>query len=76
MLEKMQAAILDEYEDVVDYCAMAKMADNEYKPILRTIAEEEWTHAKHLKAILEDMGGEMSDEMKSAHDEAYNALFK
>ena len=76
MLEKMQAALLDEYEDVVDYCAMAEKADDAYKPILLTIAEEEWTHAKHLKAILEDMGGEMSSEMKAAHDEAHMALYK
>lgn len=76
MLEKVKAALLDEYEDVVDYCAMAEKARKEYKPILRTIAEEEWTHAKHLADILEDMGGAMSDEMKAAHDEAHDALYK
>ena len=75
MLEKMQAAILDEYEDVVAYCAMAEKADDKYKSILRTIAEEEWTHAKHLADIIEDMGGAMSDEMKAAHDEAHDALY-
>lgn len=76
MLEKMQAALLDEYEDVVDYCAMAEKAGDEYKSILHTIAREEWIHAQHLTDIIEDMGGAMSDEMRAAHDEAYNALFK
>lgn len=76
MLEKLQGALLDEYEDVVDYCAMAEKAGDEYKSILHTIAKEEWTHAKHLKDIIEDMGGKMSDEMKAAHDEAHDALYK
>lgn len=61
MKEKLTSAYKEEIKDVEKYDALADELDEEYPcmgygSIIRTIADEERTHSKHLKSILEDMG--------------------
>ena len=50
---RLNAALKAEYEDVVMYVDFYKKSDN---AIFRDIAREEYTHAKHLKDILQSAG--------------------
>ena len=50
---KLNAALKAEYEDVILYIGFYKESDN---AIFRDIAREEYTHAKHLKDILQSAG--------------------
>lgn len=50
---KLNEALKAEYEDVTLYIGFYKESDN---AIFRDIAREEYTHAKHLKDILQAAG--------------------
>lgn len=72
--EKLRASLLEEYKDVAKYNQMAVTAEEAYKPILKAIAKEEWSHAEHLKEILYDMDGTLNQCELAARDEAKNSI--
>lgn len=49
-------------------------AEEAYKPILKAIAKEEWSHAERLKEILYDMDGTLNQCELAARDEAKNSI--
>ena len=76
--EKIHDAFLDECNGVAGYAEMSKEAPEKYMPILRDIAREEYTHMKHVKRMMDDMGISITDELKEAHEKAeaaYKSLF-
>lgn len=57
--DKIEDRINDEYNDVVTYINLSKLAENDGdKQILRDIAREEYIHAKHLEKIAAVSGDE------------------
>jgi rubrerythrin len=72
--EKLRASLLEEYKDVAKYNQMAVTAEEAYKPILKAIAKEEWSHAERLKEILYDMDGTLNQCELAARDEAKNSI--
>lgn len=69
--EKLKAMLKDEDDGHNEYCELADMApDERYKAILKDIAKEEATHAKHLRDILADAGENchVSEESEKAED--------
>lgn len=48
---------MEEIDDVRKYMDLSKMASGATMGILKDIAHDEYTHAMHLKQILESNGG-------------------
>ena len=72
--EKLRESMLEEYKDVVKYNALMMTATNNYKPILHGIAKDEWTHAEHLKEMLYELDGTLTQCEVNARDEAKNSM--
>ena len=73
--EKLKAMLKDEHDGQDEYTKLAMMApDERYKAILMDIADEEATHAKHLKDILKDADMDChTPEMDEAEEKAEEA---
>ena len=54
--EQLNTMLQNEFTDVVTYVELSKNGSGAESQILRDIAREEYTHAKHLKQILKDAG--------------------
>lgn len=55
--DKLNKELIEEYSGVCNYISLSKAISHDgYAQILRDIAMEEWTHANHVRSILEDSG--------------------
>lgn len=72
--EEIKKHLSNEYEDVMKYVELSKADTNEGEAqILRDIAREEYTHAKHLKTMLKNAGIDIS-ELHDRHEKAEAAI--
>lgn len=57
LYKELSDSLKDEHEDAAKYERLSKEAgDDRYAQMLRDIAHEEHTHARHIREILSDMG--------------------
>lgn len=71
----LKEAFLDECNGVIEYIEISETVGNKYPnkgyaQIFRDISREERLHKNHLKDIIEDMGFEMTDEMKESDNKS------
>lgn len=78
VINTLSNSLIDEYNDVLKYMKLAKEAGDSdgVAQILSDIAREEYTHASHIKEILEDYGKTNIDnsEVKELKEKAQKAL--
>lgn len=65
--------LMNEYADVITYVNLSKECEGVESQILRDIAREEFTHAKHLKMLLSN-NKELMKGYEKAECDAIEAL--
>lgn len=70
--EKLNTMLQNEYSDVITYVELSKNETGAESQIFRDIAREEFTHAKHLKHILQEAG--KLEDFKELEGKARTAL--
>lgn len=62
ILKQLTSTVKEELCDVTKYIEISKVVNNDgYSQIFRDIAHEEYSHAKHIRDIMIDMGMDLKD---------------